>query len=80
MKNTKTHRHCAKCHYCNVVMDGKVQHMQSHTVNCEKVGHEDIAQLCCHLRSLSELPQDNKEEVDVDNSLPMSNSQSSSVV
>ena len=54
--------------------------MQSHTVNCEKVGHEDIAQLCCHLRSLSELPQDNKEEVDVDNSLPMSNSQSSSVV
>ena len=62
MKNTKTHRHCAKCHYCNVVMDGKVQHMQSHTVNCEKVGHEDIAQLCCHLRSLSELPQDNKED------------------
>ena len=53
--------------------------MQSHTVNGEKVGHEDIAQLCCHLRSLPELPQDNKEEVDEDNSLPMSSSQSSSV-
>ena len=53
--------------------------MQKHMLNCEKVGHEDKANLYCHLRSLPALPQDNKEEVDEDNSLPMSSSQSSSV-
>jgi hypothetical protein len=61
-------------------MDGKVQHMQKHMMNCERVGHEDKAQLYCHLRRLPTLMQDNKEEVDDDNSLPMSSSQSSSVV
>jgi hypothetical protein len=61
-------------------MDGKVQHMQKYTMNCEKVGHEDKANLYCHLRSLPALPQDNKEEVDDDNSLVMSSSQSSTVV
>jgi hypothetical protein len=61
MKNTTTHCHCAKCHYYNVVMDGKVQCMQKHTVFCEKVGHEEKAQLYHHLRSLPALPQDNKE-------------------
>ena len=30
VKNTTTHRHLAKCHYCNVVMGGKVQCMQKH--------------------------------------------------
>ena len=80
MKNNTTHRHCAKCHYCNVVMDGKVQRMQEHVMNCEKVGHEDKANLYCHLRSLPALPQDNKEEVDEDNSFAMSSSLSSSVV
>ena len=53
--------------------------MQKHTTNCEKVGHEGKAHLYCHLRSLPALPQDNKEEVDDDTSLPMSSSQSSSV-
>ena len=52
MRKTTTHCHHAKCHYCNVVIDGKVQHTQKHTVNCKKVGHEDKAQLYCHLRSL----------------------------
>ena len=58
-------------------MDGKVQCMQKHTLNGEKAGHEDKAQLYCHLRSLPALPQDNKEEVDDDSSLAMSSSQSS---
>ena len=81
MKNTATHHHCAKCCYCNLVQDGKVQQcMQKHMLNCEKVGHEDKAQLYHHLRSLPALPQDIKEEVDDDNSLAMSSSQSSSVV
>ena len=80
MKNTTTHCHYAKCYYCNAVMDGKVQYMQKHMVNCEKVGHEDKANLYHHLRSLPALPKDNKEEVDDDNSLAMSSSQSSSVV
>ena len=62
-------------------MDGKVQCMQKHTVNCEKVEHEEKAHLYHHLRNLPALPQDNKEEVDDDNSLAMrSSSQSSSVV
>ena len=61
-------------------MDGKVQHMQKHMLNCEKVGHEDKAKLYCHLRSLPALPHDIKEEVDDDSSLAMSSSQSSSVV
>jgi hypothetical protein len=61
-------------------MDGKVQHMQKHMVNRERVGHEDKAQLYCHLRRLPTLLQDKKEEVDDDNSLPMSSSQSSSIV
>jgi hypothetical protein len=51
-KNTTTHCHCAKCCYCNVVMDGKVQHIQKHILNCEKVGHKDKANLYHHLRSL----------------------------
>ena len=59
-KITATHCHCAKCYYCNVVMDGKVLHMQKHMLNCERVGHEDKAQLFCHLKSLPALPQDNK--------------------
>jgi hypothetical protein len=80
MKNTTTHRHCAKCCYCNVVMDGMVQRMQKHMVNCEKVGHEDKANLHHHLRSLPALPQDNKEEDDENNSLAMSFSQSSYVL
>ena len=80
MKNNTTHRHCAKCHYCNVVMDGKVQYMQKHMLNCEKVGHEDKSHLYCHLRSLPALPQDNKGDFDDDSSLAMSSSQSSSVV
>ena len=80
MKNTPTLCHCVKCCYCNVVMDGKVQCMQKHMLNCEKVGHEDKAHLYCHLRSLPALPHDIKEEVDDDNSLAMSSSQSSSVV
>ena len=67
MKNTTTHCHHAKCCYYNVVMDEKVQHVQRHTVNCEKVGHEDKAQLYHHLRSPPAIPQDNKEEVDEDN-------------
>ena len=37
MKNTTTHCHFAKWHYCNVVMDGKVQCMQKHMLSCEKV-------------------------------------------
>jgi hypothetical protein len=74
MKNTTTHCHCAKFHYCNVVMDGKAQCMQKHMLNCEKVGHDDKAHLCCHLRSLPVLPQDNKEEFNDDNSLAMSSS------
>jgi hypothetical protein len=74
MKNTTTHYHCAKCHYCNVVMDGKVQHLQRHMLNCEEVGHEVKAQLNNHLRSLPALPQDNKEDADDDNSLAMSSS------
>ena len=78
-KITATHCHCAKCYYCNVVMDGKVLHMQKHMLNCERVGHEDKAQLFCHLKSLPALPQDNKEEVDENNSLPVNSSQSSSV-
>jgi hypothetical protein len=80
MKNTATHCHCAKCHYCNIVMDWKVPCMQKHMLNCERVGHEDKANLNHHLRSLPALPQDNKEEVDDGNSLAMSSSQSSSVV
>ena len=80
MKNTTTHCHCAKCCYYNIVMDGKVQCMQKHTVNCKKGGHEDKAHLYCHLRSLPAIHQDNKEETDDDNSLAMSSSQSSSVV
>jgi hypothetical protein len=80
MKNTTTNRHHAKCCYCNVVMDGKRQSMQKHMVNYEKVGHEDKTQLYCHLRSLPAIPQDIKKEVNDDNSLPMSSSQSSSVV
>jgi hypothetical protein len=48
MKNVTTHCHHTKCHYCNLLMDGKVQFMQKHTVNCEKVGHENKAQLYCH--------------------------------
>ena len=44
MKNTTTHCHRAKCHYCNVVMDGKLQQcMQKHMMNCEKIAHEDKA-------------------------------------
>jgi hypothetical protein len=43
-------------------------------MNCEKVGPEDKAELYYHLRSLPALPQDNKEEVDEDNSLAMSSS------
>ena len=73
-KNTTTLHHSAKCCYCNVVMDGKVKIMQKHTVNYEKVGHEDKAHLYCHLRSLPAIPQDNKEEADEDNSLAMSSS------
>ena len=80
MKHTTTNCHHAKCCYCNVVMDGKAQCMQKHMLNCEKVGHENNAHLYCHFRSLPALPQDNKEEVDDDNSLDMSSSQSSSVV
>ena len=71
MKNTTTHCHCAKCCYYNIVMDGKVQCMQKHTVNCKKGGHEDKAHLYCHLRSLPAIHQDNKEETDDDNSLAM---------
>ena len=57
MKNTATHCHHAKCCYCNVVMDGKVQQcIQKHMLNCEKVGHEDKAHLYCHLSSLPTLP------------------------
>ena len=74
MKNTTTHHHWETCCYCNVVMEGKVHHMQKHMLNCERVGHEDKAHLYCHVRSLPALPQDNKEEVDDDNSLPMSSS------
>ena len=80
MKNTATHHHCAKWCYCNLVQDGKLQRMQKHMLNCEKFGHEDKAQLYHHLRSLPALPHDIKEEVDDDNSLSMSSSQSSSVV
>ena len=81
MKNTTTHHHhCAKCLYCNVVMNGKVQCMQNHMLNCEKVGHEDKAQLYCHIRSCPALPQDKKGEADDDSSLAMSSSHSSSVV
>ena len=80
MKNTTTHHHHTKCCYCNLVQDGKLQRMQKHMLNCEKVGHEDKAQLYHHLRSLPALPHDIKEEVDDDNSLAMSSSQSSSVV
>ena len=80
MKNTTTHRHHTKCLYCNVVMDGKLQWMQKHIMNCEKVGHEDKAQLYCHIRSCPALPQDKKGEADDDSSLAMSSSQSSSVV
>jgi hypothetical protein len=80
MKNTSTYCHCAKCHFWNVVMDGKVQRMQRHMLNCEKVGHENKANLNHHLRSLPGLPQDNKEEFGVENSLAMSSSHSSSVV
>ena len=54
--------------------------MQKHMVNCEKVGHEDKANLYHHLRSLPALPHDIKEEGDDDNSLAMSSFQSSSVV
>ena len=54
--------------------------MQKHMLICEKVGHEDKSQLYYHFRNLCALPQDNKEEVDEDNSLAMSSSQSSSVV
>jgi hypothetical protein len=54
--------------------------MLKHMLNCERVRHEDKAQLYCHLRSLPALPQDNKEEVDEGKSLPMSSSQSSSVL
>ena len=54
--------------------------MQKDTMNCEKVGHEDKAHLSHHSRSSPALPQDNKQEVDEDNSLAMSSSQSSSVV
>ena len=58
-----------------------MQSIQKHMLNCEKVGHQDKAQLYCQLRSLPALPEDNKEEVDDDNSLTMRNSsQSSSVV
>ena len=74
MKNTTTHHHHVKCHYCNVVMDGKVQQMQKHMLNCEKVGDEVKANLYYHLISLPALPQDNKEEVDDDSSLAMSSS------
>jgi hypothetical protein len=49
-------------------------------VSCEKVGHEDKAQLYHHLRSPPVLPQDSKEEVDEDNSLAMISSHSSSAV
>ena len=77
MKNTTTHHHCARCCYCNLVQDGKLQRIQKHMLNCEKVGHEDKAQLYHHLRSLPALPQDKKEEVHDDNSLAMSSSQSS---
>ena len=80
MKNTTTHHHHAKCHYSNVVMDGKVQHMEKHVLNCEKVGNEDKAYLYCHLRSLPALLLDNNEEVDDDNSLPRHSSQSSPAV
>ena len=54
--------------------------METHTMNCMKVGHEEKAQLCHHLRNLPALPQDNKEEVDEDNYLCMSSLHSSSVV
>ena len=80
MKNTTTHCHRAKCCYGNIVMDGKVQCMQKDMVNCEKVGYEDKVHLYHYLRSLPALPQENQEEVDDDTSLPMSSSQSSSVV
>jgi hypothetical protein len=61
-------------------MDGKVQCMQNHIMNYEKVGHKDKAHMYCHLRSLPAVPQDNKEEVDDENFLAVSSSQSSSVV
>jgi hypothetical protein len=48
--------------------------MQKQTMNCEKVGPEDKAELYCHLRSIPALPQDNKEEIDEDDSLAMSSS------
>ena len=80
MKNITTHHNCAKCCYCNIVMDGKVQRMHKYTVICEKVGYEDKAQLYHYLRSCPAFPQNNKEEVDHDNSLAMSSSQSSLVV
>ena len=54
--------------------------MQKDMVNCEKVGYEDKVHLYHYLRSLPALPQENQEEVDDDTSLPMSSSQSSSVV
>ena len=79
MKNTITHHHCAKCCYCNLVQDGKVQQcMQKHMLNCEKVGHEDKSQLYHHFRNLCALPQDNKEKVDEDSSLAIRSSQQSS--
>jgi hypothetical protein len=47
MKITTTHCHFTKCCYCNEVIDRKMQCMQKHMLNCEKVGHLDKAQLNC---------------------------------
>jgi Protein of unknown function (DUF 659) len=79
-KKSTTHRHLANCCYCNVVMDGKVQRMQKHTLNCMKVGNEEKAHLYRHIRDLPTLgvPQDDNNKVDDDESLSMNSSHSSS--